>query len=211
LLAIELLVTEWPDAALSTCSVTGRPTNDTVPFNKVFPNTFGDFHLLRMPHGDSVDARIAEILANNYLTWQHWIIANGELRLKQTREDLRQFLFNDLPGGGFGIYVAPDMYRKGALLTPACISASDGVVQFGTQRARIEDIRKFYPEALDWFNRGWTKSKLESLTLPAKYDPAYFAPWMEFAARIRPLMDSTAWRLSVWMLPTQDEVKANEG
>lgn len=188
------------------CAVSGKETHYPVPLPMmVIPSLPG--------YGSSwVDYRIGVLLHYAPLRKSSWAVDNRGYIETIKGKGVREILFNP-PAPPWGCYAAPDMRRPGHLLTQANTNNDTAVIQFGRHRCALSTTKLIY-EAIEpmFLNHGFRKSDLsDPVEAYIKTVLGYgLSKWQEFRTWADKYAGSAEWKLAIWCLPTQDEMKERE-
>ncbi len=214
MLAIEIIANkmEYPEEAEKhktltpeICAVTGKETYYPVFCKKrLFSDVigFGSRYL---------DYKIMAILGQNYLRKCSWIIDNrGHIETIKGKQ-IRELLYN-LPEPQWGLYIAPDMRKMGAMATIANKDNTNPVMQYGYKRVYAKTIQQIYEQIEKLYNAGFSKKELQEPDQAFNNNIIKYGVknWLEFKKWAACYVDSPEWEVAVKILPTQEEMKEVE-
>lgn len=191
------------------CCVTGQMT-DTVPRKELLGKSFTDGALLAAPTSSRVGVSALVALSYKWERMSAWI-CDGETFTRLDRVGIRNAVFADLPASPWTAY-ATTSYKKHGAMRAVVNSGKRAIWLFETRLVDCTDREK----KMDIWNtlnaalrQGFGRSILESLDCPGPIMAKVgVKEWMEFEAWARPRFKSALYAFMCYLLPSQEELKA---
>lgn len=201
---------EMPDKTTpGVCCVTGEFT-DTVPRKTLLGKSFTDGALLRVPSSDRVGLAAWTALSYKWERMSSWV-CTADAFTRLLRVDVRDAVFGPLPDVPWSGY-ATTSYKKHGALRAVVNTGKRNVWLFETRLVDCSDR----PKLEDWWTRinaalrlGFGRKALETLECPAwVMAKVGVDAWLEYLAWAKPIQHSALYSFLCYLLPSQDELKA---
>ncbi len=191
------------------CAVTGEKCL-CVPRKKLFSSNFTEQPILQCTTSQFVGIEVYQALKYKKTRMSSWIAYQGELRLLK-RIDVRPLV---LSGAGADLWAGwvTTTYKKHGATRARLNSTGQAIWAFDEMLIDCSDLKEIngiYNQLVVYLRKGFSRTALESLNCPSfVVRRASLREWLELIEWARPLYKSNLYKFLCYLLPSQDELKA---
>lgn len=193
----------------SVCAVTGENCL-CVPRKKLFSSNFTEQPNLQCPDSQFVGIEAYQTLKYKKTRMSSWIATKGQFQLLK-RIDVRPLVLSGTDLDLWAGWVTTTYKKHGA--TRARLNYAGQTVWAFDEKlidcSDAEKVKRVYNQLVTYLKKGFSRTSLETLQCPGfVIMRAGLKEWLGLEAWAKPLYKSNLYKFLCYLLPSQDELKA---
>lgn len=199
------------DPSPGVCCVTGS-YGPSLPRRELIGPSWTQHDLLAAPHSDRVGVAAYVALKYKWERMSSWICDGIEFR-RLDRAGVRAAVLGPRPERPWVGFATTSYKKHGAMLAPVNAGREHNVWLWDTERVDCSDsdkVAEYWGTLNAALRMGIPRAVLETLICPAWLVARIgVSAWMDYQAWARPVYRSALYRFLCYLLPSQEEIKAN--
>lgn len=187
---------------------------ECVDMKDVLGKSFTNYDLLKAPQSKMISADAYTSLTFKWERMSCWIVSNGvfkRLDMKIDKELVRNIVYNGCESPSWMSYITT-RYKKHGLLHCVVNKSGRGIIRFEGQNADCRNgelVNSLNNSMQEMIRLGFGRTVLETLDCPSYIlREKDINQWLDFVSFAQKHRDSGLYQLLCYLLPTQEELKA---